>query len=100
MLYLSLDEFDAPFSAQRALRRNHVIHTMCSLTIAARCSLGKGGTWEGILANLKNGWTPVCALDDGSEATAELQNRGVHLITAEDLWELPLLAKQYGNFLD
>ena len=68
ILYLSLDDFDQSFSAQRALQRNHVIHAMASLTIAAQCTLGKGGTWSGILTNLKHGWNPVCVFEDGSEA--------------------------------
>ena len=100
LLYLSLDEFDASFSAQRALRRNHVIHTMSCLTIAAQCSLQEGGTWDGILTNLKSGWSPVCLFDDNSKAATELQNRGVCLITGEDMKDLSLLAMQTQNFLD
>ena len=99
-LYLSLDDFDQGFSAQRALHRNHVIHTMAELTIAAQCTLGKGGTWEGILANLKNGWNPVCIFDDGSEAVTELQNRGVQLIVSEDLKHLAGLGNQTLNFIN
>lgn len=99
-LYLSLDDFDQAFSAQRALHRNHVIHTMAELTIAAQCTLGKGGTWEGILANLKNGWNPVCIFDDGSEAVTELQNRGVQLIVSEDLKHLDSLCSQTLNFIN
>jgi len=97
-LYLSLDDFDQGFSAHRALHRNHVIHAMASLTIAAQCTLGKGGTWDGILANLKNGWNPVCIFSDGSEAAAELQNRGVQQIGKEALQDLPALI-QPTNFI-
>ena len=60
VLWLSLDDFDQAFSSQRALHRNHVIHTLAELTIVAQCTLGKGGTWDGILHNLKNGWNSVC----------------------------------------
>ena len=100
MLYLSLDDFDRSFSPQRALHRNHVIHTMASLTIAAQCTLGKGGTWDGILANLKHGWTPVCIFDDGSEASTDLQNRGVQPISVNDLQNLAALAEKSPNFMD
>ena len=100
ILYLSLDDFDQDFSAQRALHRNHVIHTMAALTIAAQCTLGKGGTWDGILANLKCGWNPVCIFADGSEAAADLQNRGVQTVTAKDLQDLPELAAQNPNFFN
>lgn len=99
VLCLSLDDFDQGFSAHRALHRNHVIHSIASLTIAAQCTLGKGGTWEGILANLKNGWNPVCCFDDGSDAAAELQNRGVQLIAAPDLQSIPSLMQQM-NFIN
>ena len=91
-LYLSLDEFDADFSSQRALRRNHVIHSFGCLTIAAQCSFGKGGTWDGILANLKYGWTPVCVFEDGSAAAADLKNRGASTVNMTDLDNLALLA--------
>ena len=100
VLYLSLDDFDRSFSPQRALHRNHVIHTLADVTIAAQCTLEKGGTWDGILANLKQGWTPVCILADGSEASKDLQNRGVQSICASDLQDLASLAYQNPNFMN
>lgn len=99
LLYLSLDDFDRDFSAHRALHRNHVIHAMAALTVAAQCTLGKGGTWDGILANLKNGWNPVCIFADGSDAAGELQNRGVQGIGFADLADLALLAEQKTSLL-
>ena len=98
-LYLSLDDFDAAFSSQRALQRNHVIHTMASLTIAVQCTLGKGGTWDGILANLKHGWNPVCIFADGSDGAADLQNRGVQGITAQALSDLARLSDQKTSLI-
>lgn len=100
VLYLSLEDFDGEFSIHRALRRNHVIHSLASVTIAAQCTLGKGGTWEGIQANLKNGWNPVCIFDDGSEAALELQNRCVHPIALSDLEDLPSLAQYQISFIN
>ena len=99
VLWLSLDDFDQPFSAQRALHRNHVIHTLAELTIAAQCTLGKGGTWDGILSNLKNGWNSVCIYADGSEASLELQNRGVQITTVDELQNLAALQWQNTNFI-
>ena len=100
LLYLSLDDFNQGFSAQRALHRNHLIHSMASLTVAAQCTLGKGGTWDGILTNLKNGWNSVCIFDDGSDAAANLQNRGVQTVTADELQDLAALAAQNLNFIN
>lgn len=99
VLYLSLDGFDQDFSVQRALRRNYVIHTLASVTIAAQCTLGKGGTWDGILTNLKHGWNPVCVFADGTDAAAELQNRGVQLLAINDLLDLESLVQQNPNFI-
>ena len=99
MLYLSLDDFDRGFSPQRALHRNHVIHAMALLTLAAQCSLGKGGTWDGILTNLKYGFNPVCMFADGSQAVAELQNRGVQSVTSADLKDLTILANRQINLI-
>ena len=100
VLYLALDDFDVPFSSQRALHRNHVIHAMASLTIAAQCTLGKGGTWEGILANLKYGWNPVCMFSDGSEVLRELHNRGAQPVAMHELQNLATLAAQNPNFIN
>ena len=100
VLYLSLDDFDASFSAQRALQRNHVIHSMAQLAIAAQCTVGKGGTWEGILTNLKHGWNPVCIFRDGSNGMTELQNRGVQPIAIQELQDLAELAGQNPNFIN
>lgn len=100
VLYLSLDDFDTAFSTQRALHRNHVIHTMGLLTIACQCNLGKGGTWDGMLANLRHGWTPVCMFRDGSDAMADLQNRGVQPVTIQELCDLDALTVRNPNFIN
>ena len=99
VLYLSLDDFDQGFSVQRALQRNYVIHTMGSLVVAAQCSFGKGGTWDGTLTNLSHKWTPVCMYDDGSDAAAELQNCGARLIHMEELQDLSALMEEPICFL-
>ena len=99
MLYLSLDDFDKDFSSQRALYRNHVIHSMAALALVAQCTWGKGGTWAGTCMNLRNGWNPVCCFDDGSEAVRQLQNRGAHAITSRELECLDQLQKTPTNFI-
>lgn len=99
VLYLSLDGFDQSFSPQRALRRNHVIHSLASLTLVVQCTLGRGGTWDGTLMNLKNGWNPVCVYADGSEAEGELQNRDAQPIGILQLRDLESLAERMPNFM-
>ncbi len=100
VLYISLEDFDAPFSAQRALSRNRVIHAMAEKTFVAQCSAGKGGTWDGSLKNLKGNWSPLFCFDDGSEGIRQLICMGAEPVTAELLDNLPKLRSKFVSFLD
>lgn len=88
MLYLSEDGFDLPFSAQRALSRNRVIHVMGEKTVVSQCTLEMGGTWSGTVHNLRGGWSPVFCFRDGSEAMLRLEMMGAQLIEPEQLKDL------------
>ena len=68
--------YDLPFSAQRALSRNHLIQAMGEKTLVAQCRTGAGGTWDGTTENLRRGWSPVFVSDDGSEGAQALIARG------------------------
>lgn len=76
VLYVSEDGFELPFSAQRALSRNRLIHAMGEKTLVAQSSLGTGGTWSGTTDNLRHGYSPVFVCDDGSEGADALIARG------------------------
>ena len=76
VLWLSEDGYDLPFTAQRALSRNRVIHCLGSLTLVAQSDLGKGGTWDGTQKNLRYNWSPVGCFADGSPAFRELTCMG------------------------
>ena len=65
VLYLSELGYDLPFTSQRALSRNRLIHSMAQATFVAQCSNGTGGTWDGTCRNLRGGWSPVYCLPDG-----------------------------------
>lgn len=100
VLYLAEDGFDMSFSAQRALSRNRVIHALGDKTLAAQCSLEKGGTWDGCVRNLRFGWSPVFCFDDGSEAVMRLEQMGAGLITVNDLRDLSALVAEDKNLFD
>lgn len=57
---------DAPFSAAKALTRNHTIYALgeAALVVAARD--GVGGSWRGASDCLRAGAVPVFALEDAS----------------------------------
>ena len=94
VLYLAEDGFDLPFSPQRALSRNRVIHSLGEKTFVAQASLEKGGTWDGSVRNLRFGWSPVFCFDDGSEAIQRLGQMGATLIDVEKLQDLAGLAPE------
>ena len=81
VLYLAEEDFDGAFTAQRALSRNRVIHCLGATTYVAQCNYRKGGTWDGSMKNLKNGWSTLRCFDDGSEASRELEAQGAILVT-------------------
>lgn len=76
ILYVSEDSFDLPFSTQRALSRNRVIHCLGQCTFVAQSSYQRGGTWDGTVKNLRSQWTPVYCFQDGSVATSLLIQMG------------------------
>lgn len=100
LLYLSEEDFDAPFSTQRALSRNRCIHALGAWTLVAQSSLGCGGTWDGTVKNLRYGWSSVFCFDDGSEAAGKLEQMGAQLIKMQDLGEIRGLRPQFDNFFD
>ena len=99
VLYLSEDGFDGAFSAQRALSRNRVIHSLGTKTIVAQCNLGKGGTWDGTTKNLQKGWSPVFCFDDRSDAAIELNHLGAGLIGMSQLADIAGLNPPTQSFL-
>lgn len=99
-LYLSEDGFEEPFSPQRALSRNRCIHAMGRLTFVAQATLGKGGTWDGTVKNLRFGWSPVACFADGSEAAARLEQMGAFLIEPEVLEDLAGISQPETTLFD
>lgn len=85
VLYISEDDYDSPFTAQRALSRNRCIHALGQMVFVAQSNLHKGGTWDGTVKNLHLGWSPVLCFRDGSEASKALEQMGAYLIDIEDL---------------
>ena len=85
LLYVSEDGFSEPFSAQRALCRNRVIHSLGQVVFVAQSDLKKGGTWQGTAANLRHNVSPVLCFRDGSQASLALEQLGAWLIGMEEL---------------
>ena len=100
VLYISEDGYDQVFSAQRAISRNRVIHCLAQRTFVAQSALGKGGTWDGTVKNLRNNWSPVFCYRDGSVAMEELHQMGAVAICCDALKAFDLLQPDMMNFID
>ncbi len=98
-LFLSELSYDEPFSPQRALSRNRVIHALGRMTLVAQTDLEKGGTWHGTVKNLHHGWSGVACFRDGSGASRRLEDMGAFLLESEDLTDLGVLAQPDSGFL-
>ena len=94
VLYLSEEDYDSSFTAQRALSRNRCIHALGRMVFVAQSNLEKGGTWDGTARNLHFGWSPVACFRDGSQASLELEQMGAYLIGIEDLQDFSGLPEQ------
>lgn len=90
LLLVSRDGFDLPFSIPRAYDRNDLIHAMGQKVLVAQSDYGAGGTWQGVMENLKHGWSPVFMFDGEPEnpGTWGLLERGCAPISMEDLADL------------
>lgn len=91
VLYLSEDGFDLEFSSQRALSRNRLIHALGEKVLVAQSGLGRGGTWDGSVKNLRNGWNPLFCFDDGSPVVEALTQLGAVPVSKEALSDLRAL---------
>lgn len=100
VLYLSEDSYDLEFSAQRAISRNRVIHTMSDRVFVAQCSLKSGGTWDGTVKNLRFGWSKVFCFRDGSESAVLLQQMGAETLGVDDLGTLENLEETEKTLFD
>lgn len=98
VLYLSEEDYDSPFTAQRALSRNRCIHTLGRMVFVAQSGQQKGGTWDGTAKNLRFGWSPVVCFRDGSAASLELEQMGAYLIDADHLEDFSVLQDQISIF--
>ncbi len=91
VLYLSEEDFSEPFSVHRALSRNRCIHALGQMVFVAQSDLGRGGTWDGTVKNLRFGWSSVACFRDGSESSRQLEQLGAYLVGREDLDDFSII---------
>ncbi len=100
VLFLSEDEFDAPFTAQRAISRNRVIHALAQRTFVAQCGYREGGTWDGTVKNLREGWSSVYCFHDRSPAQLLLAEMGAQTVSMAQLGDFSRLERRSEGLFD
>lgn len=85
VLLVSESGWELPFSSERALSRNHLIHAMGEKTFVAQCTYRRGGTWRGTQHNLRHKLSPVFVCEDGTTAASSLIEDGAFGVTEETL---------------
>ena len=100
VLYLSEEDYDQAFSAQRALSRNRIIHALAEMTFVAQSGYQSGGTWDGTVRNLQGIWSNVFCFCDGSVACQQLCQMGAGAVDLQDLQALEQLAEGDKNLFD
>ncbi|MDO5378610.1 MAG: DNA-processing protein DprA [Clostridia bacterium] len=77
---------DEPFSAAKAIARNHTLYALGEAAIVAAARRGMGGSWRGATDCLRGGWSPVYAVQGGgedAEGNRALLERGAKPIFAD-----------------
>ena len=100
VLYLSEEDYDQAFSAQRALSRNRIIHALGQMTFVAQSVYQTGGTWDGTVKNLQSGWSDVFCFQDGSVAAQQLCQMGAMPVGLQNLQDLNALRNETINLFD
>ena len=100
VLYLSEEDYDQEFSAQRALRRNRIIHALGEMTFVAQSGYRTGGTWDGTVRNLRGGWNGVFCFQDDSVAVQQLCQMGASPVAVHDLQNLRALQQDTKSLFD
>ena len=90
VLYLCEDGWHLPFTGQRALRRNRIIHALGNRRFVAQCDHGFGGSWSGSVEALRQG-LPVYVHDDGSEGARALAAMGAEPLALSALQAISTL---------
>lgn len=83
LLLCTAEGYELPFSAPRALERNHFIHALGELTFVAQCDAPSGGTWDGSRYNLRHRLSPLYVPDDGSAGTQALAALGAGVLRTQ-----------------
>ena len=100
VLYLSEEDYNQEFSAQRALSRNRIIHALGEMTFVAQSGYQTGGTWDGTVRNLQGEWSSVFCFDDGTVAAQQLAQMGATLVTTQDLQAFCDLMQETRSLFD
>lgn len=89
---------EAGFDVGNAMSRNKYIYCLADAAVVVSSTKSKGGTWNGAVENLRQGWVPlwVKTTSESSSGNAELVRQGAKWLPEEllDLAEMIKAAEQ------
>jgi predicted Rossmann fold nucleotide-binding protein DprA/Smf involved in DNA uptake len=89
---------EAGFDVGNAMSRNKYIYCLADAAVVVSSTKNKGGTWNGAVENLRQGWVPlwVKTTSESSSGNAELVRQGAKWLPEEllDLAEMIKAAEQ------
>jgi predicted Rossmann fold nucleotide-binding protein DprA/Smf involved in DNA uptake len=89
---------EAGFDVGHAMARNRYIYSLSDAAIVVSSGRDKGGTWNGAIENLKEGWVPLWVKlhPDVDSGNAELVRRGARWLPDDGLGLAALVAGMDG----
>lgn len=94
---------DEPFSAAKAIARNHTLYALGEAAVVVAARKGVGGSWHGATDCLRGGWSPVYAVQGGEEdgeGNRALLSRGARPLYMDRPLGAQLLAGGQTSLLD
>lgn len=87
---------EAGFDVGNAMRRNRYIYCLAEAGIVVTTSKESGGTWNGAIENLKNGWVPLWVREssDPEPGNAALVQQGARWLPSEELDVSSLISRE------
>ncbi len=96
LLLLSVTKPDSGFNTGVAMMRNRYIYAQSTGTVIVKADLGKGGTWNGAIDNLRHHWCETFCWDNaGYKGNLKLIEKGA--VPIDESWDCELRVAKHDE---
>ncbi|MCL4371009.1 MAG: DNA-protecting protein DprA [Chloroflexi bacterium] len=91
---------EAGFDVGNAMARNKYVYCLSDAAVVVSSTLGKGGTWNGAVEDLKHRWVPLWVKSrlDGESGNAELVRKGARWLPEGELDMAALFSSDFPGW--